>query len=100
MTFVIANACVDVKDQSCIEVCPVDCIYFDEEHDRICYIEPNECIDCGVCESACPVGAIFEESAVPKESVEFTEINALWFNDKSAARDKVDAFMDGNTAVT
>ena len=51
MTFVIASACIDVLDQSCIEVCPVDCIYAEGE-DRMCYIEPNECIDCGLCESA------------------------------------------------
>ena len=99
MTYVIANACVDVKDQSCIEVCPVDCIYLDDE-DRMCYIEPNECIDCGVCEPACPVGAIFEEAALPGESAPFTAINALWFSDKDAARAQVDAYMDGNTNVT
>jgi NAD-dependent dihydropyrimidine dehydrogenase PreA subunit len=99
MTFVIANACIDVMDKSCIEVCPVDCILV-EEDDRMCYIEPNDCIDCGVCEGACPVGAIFEEAAVPKESVEFTEINALWFEDKTAARARVDAFMEGNTSIT
>ena len=64
MTFVIASACIDVLDQSCIEVCPVDCIYAEDE-DRMCYIEPNECIDCGLCESACPVGAIFDEPEVP-----------------------------------
>ena len=99
MTFVIANACIDVMDQSCIEVCPVDCILV-EEDDRMCFIEPNECIDCGVCEDACPVGAIFEATALPKESVEFTEINAIWFEDKTAARTRVDAFMEGNTSIT
>ncbi len=40
MTFVITSACIDVKDKSCIEVCPVDCIYVDDE-DRMCYIEPD-----------------------------------------------------------
>ena len=101
MTYVIANACEDVMDQSCIEVCPVDCIYIDvDDGDRMCYIEPKECIDCGVCEPACPVGAIFEEAAVPRESQPFTEINSLWFEDREAARSKVDAFMEGNTAVT
>ena len=99
MTFVIANACVDVKDQSCIEVCPVDCIYI-EEDDRMCYIEPNDCIDCAVCESACPVGAIFEGTAVPKESEAFTDINALWFTDKEAARAQVDAFMENGSSIT
>ena len=99
MAFVISDACIDVMDQSCIEVCPVDCILVDQG-DRMCYIEPNVCIDCGVCEGACPVGAIFEEAAVPKESAEFTEINALWFEDKSAARARVDAFKEGNTSIT
>lgn len=90
MTFVITSACVDVLDQSCIEVCPVDCIYF-EDVDRMCYVEPDECIDCAVCEAACPVGAIFKDTEVPNEAEEFTAINELWFKDKDAARQKVDA---------
>ena len=94
MTFVITNACIDVMDQSCIEVCPVDCIYR-EDGDRMCYVEPNECIDCGVCELACPVGAIFDGSAVPGESDAFTAINALWFKDRTAARAKVNTFTEG-----
>jgi NAD-dependent dihydropyrimidine dehydrogenase PreA subunit len=90
MTFVITSACVDVLDQSCIEVCPVDCIYF-EDADRMCYVEPDECIDCAVCEAACPVAAIYKDTEVPKEAAEFTAINELWFKDKEAARQKVDA---------
>lgn len=101
MTYVIASACVDVLDQSCIEVCPVDCIYVEaDEGDRMCYIEPNECIDCGVCEPACPVGAIFEEASVPQEAAGFTEINALWFRDREAARARVEAFMENGTSIT
>ena len=69
MTYVITEACIDVKDQSCIEVCPVDCIYFEEE-DRICYVEPEECIDCGVCESACPVQAIFPAEELARNSIQ------------------------------
>ncbi len=90
MTYVITEACIDVKDKSCIEVCPVDCIYSDDE-DRICYVEPNACIDCGICEQACPVQAIFPEEALARESIPFIEINSLWFADKAAARAKVDA---------
>lgn len=99
MTYVIASACIDVMDKSCIEVCPVDCILVEDE-DRMCYIEPNDCIDCGVCEPACPVGAIFADKELPSEAVAFTEINALWFSDKDAARAKVDAVADGGLSIT
>ena len=99
MTFVITSACIDVKDQSCIEVCPVDCIFV-EPDDRMCYIHPDECIDCAVCESACPVGAIFKDEEVPRESTQFTKINQLWFEDKDACRIEVQIFADNNTSIT
>ena len=67
MTYIITTPCGDVQDQSCVEVCPVDCIYFDEGEDRMLYIQPDECIDCGACEPACPVTAIFAEDDVPAE---------------------------------
>ncbi len=92
MTYVITSACIDVKDQSCVEVCPVDCIHFDENADTMLYINPDECIDCGACEPACPVSAIFAEADVPESEQEFTRINALWFEDAEAARRGVEAF--------
>ena len=46
MTYIIAQPCVDLKDASCVEVCPVDCIYEDDDQ---YYIHPDECIDCGAC---------------------------------------------------
>ena len=94
MAFVITAACIDVMDKSCIEVCPVDCI-FAEDEDRMCFIEPNDCIDCDACEAACPVQAIYPEARLPSDLAEFTAINALWFEDKEAARTKV-----GNAADT
>ena len=54
MTYVITDACVDIRDRSCMEECPVDCIY---EGDRKMYINPVECIDCGACEQVCPTSA-------------------------------------------
>ena len=76
MTYVIAEPCVDVKDQACVEECPVDCIY---EGDRTLYIHPVECIDCAACEPACPVEAIFYEDDLPEEWAEFKPINAEYF---------------------
>ena len=89
MTYVIAEPCVDVIDQACVDVCPVDCIHFDEGVDRKLYIDPDECIDCGACEPECPVEAIFAEEDVPEEWKGYTEIDVLWFKDKDAARAKV-----------
>jgi ferredoxin len=89
MTYVITSPCIDTTDQSCVDVCPVDCIHFEEGVDKILYVDPDECIDCGACEPACPVSAIYAEDDVPEEESAFTEINALWFSDKDAARAKV-----------
>jgi len=99
MTFVITSACIDVKDSSCIEVCPVDCIY-QEDDDRMCFVHPTECIDCAACESACPVGAIFLDKNVPKEAGHFTALNALYFQDKAAARAEVDRLASSGPSVT
>jgi len=91
MAYVITEPCIDTIDKSCVEVCPVDCIHFEEGVDRMEYISPDECIDCGACEPACPVTAIFAEDDVPAEQSPFIEINALWYNDPDAAREKVTA---------
>ncbi len=89
MTYVITEPCIDVMDKSCVEVCPVDCIHQDEGDDRMLYIDPDECIDCGACEPACPVTAIFTEDDVPDNWKEYTALNAQWYKDKAAVRSKV-----------
>ena len=84
MTYVICEPCIDVKDSGCVDVCPVDCIHplpdADEfgENNQL-FIDPEECIDCGVCEPECPVEAIFMEEDVPEEWEEFIDINAEYF---------------------
>ena len=84
MTYVISEPCIDVKDKSCIEECPVDCIY---EGDRMLYIHPDECVDCGACEPVCPVEAIFYEDDVPAQWKDFTAANAAFFTEgEDAAR--------------
>ena len=89
MTYVIIDTCIDVKDRSCVDVCPVDCIHDDGDDDLKLYIDPEECIDCGACEPACPVTAIFAEDDVPDDQKAYTAIDALWFKDKAGARAKV-----------
>jgi NAD-dependent dihydropyrimidine dehydrogenase PreA subunit len=91
MTYTITQPCIDTLDQSCVDVCPVDCIHFEEGVDRMLYIDPDECIDCGACEPACPVSAIFAEDDVPEDQALFKEINVLWYKDKAGARAKVPA---------
>ena len=91
MAFVIAETCIDVKDGVCTQVCPVDCIHFEEGEDRMLYIDPDECIDCGACEPACPVNAIYAEDDLPDDQSAFAEINVLWYQDASSAREKVPA---------
>lgn len=78
MTYTIAQPCVDVMDRACVEECPVDCIY---EGKRSLYIHPDECVDCGACEPACPVEAIFYEDDVPDEWIEYNDANAAFFDD-------------------
>ena len=89
MSYTITSPCIDTMDQSCVDVCPVDCIHYEEGVDKILYIDPDECIDCGACEPACPVSAIYAEDDVPEEEEMYKEINVLWFQDKDAARAKV-----------
>jgi NAD-dependent dihydropyrimidine dehydrogenase PreA subunit len=84
MPYVIAAACIDVTDKSCIEECPVDCIY---EGARKLYINPAECIDCGACEPACPVGAISQDRRVPDGQDEFVADNARFFTGILPGRD-------------
>ena len=78
MTYVIALPCVDVKDRGCIDECPVDCIY---EGDRMLYIHPDECVDCGACEPVCPVEAIYYEDDVPEEWSQYYTANVEFFKD-------------------
>jgi NAD-dependent dihydropyrimidine dehydrogenase PreA subunit len=69
---------VGVKDASCVEVCPVDCIHTDDAVEQY-FIDPEECIDCAACVELCPVEAIYADDQVPPEWERFLEINAAYF---------------------
>jgi len=85
MPYVIAEPCIDVMDRSCLEECPVDCIY---EGERKLYIHPDECIDCGACEPACPVEAIAEDRKIPDDQQHFIADNAAFFTQILPGRDE------------
>ncbi len=90
MTWVITSLCRDCLDMSCVEVCPVDCIveYKGEGGDwpSQLFIDPEECINCGVCEPECPWEAIFEDAEVPRVFEEDTALNAKTLDCKDEFR--------------
>ena len=73
MTFVVTENCIKCKYQDCVEVCPVDCFY---EGPNFLVINPDECIDCALCEPECPANAIFSEDELPEGQELFIELNA------------------------
>ena len=84
MPYVIAAPCIDIMDKSCMEECPVDCIY---EGERKLYINPKECIDCGACEPVCPVEAISQDRRVADEHTEHVDDNRRFFVETLPGRD-------------
>jgi ferredoxin len=84
MAYVITEPCAAVKDKACVAVCPCDCIregqveYEGKTYDQL-FINPDDCIDCGLCESECPVSAIFLDIDVPTKWRDYIAINAERF---------------------
>lgn len=72
MSFVVTDNCILCKYTDCVEVCPVDCFY---EGENFLVINPDECIDCALCEPECPAGAIFSEDELPEGQEVFVQIN-------------------------
>ncbi len=73
MAFIVSDPCIKCKLTDCVEVCPVDCFY---EGPNMLVIDPDECIDCALCEPECPLDAIFSEDELPEDQIEFIELNA------------------------
>ena len=94
MSFIIGKKCISTCDTACVDVCPVDCIHgpfkadesgaetkssgFDAKN-KMLYINPEECIDCGACEPECPVDAIFSQQDVPSDWNRFIRLNYEFF---------------------
>jgi len=79
MTYIVTENCIKCKYQDCGDVCPVDCFY---EGENMLVIQPDECIDCGVCEPECPAEAILPdtEPGLEKWLTINTKYSALWPN--------------------
>jgi ferredoxin len=73
MAFVVTENCIRCKYMDCVEVCPVDCFH---EGPNFLVIDPDECIDCTLCEPECPANAIKSEEELPADQVQFKAINA------------------------
>ena len=73
MTFVVTEQCIKCKYTDCVEVCPVDCFH---EGPNFLVIDPDECIDCTLCEPECPVEAILSEDDLPEDQQHYLELNA------------------------
>lgn len=72
MSFVVTDNCVRCKYTDCVDVCPVDCFY---EGPNFLVINPDECIDCALCEPECPANAIFSEDEIPEGQEAYIAIN-------------------------
>jgi ferredoxin len=88
MAFVITQPCIGVKDTACVSICPCDCIHPTKDEEdfakvEMLFIDPDVCIDCGLCVDECPVHAIFADDDLPAEWAEFIERNAAYYRKRS-----------------
>lgn len=93
MTFVVGDNCVRCKYTDCVEVCPVDCFH---EGPNFLVIDPDECIDCTLCEPECPAEAIFAEDDLPAGQEHYLELNAELAKQWPVLSEKKDALPDAD----
>lgn len=94
MPFIVTESCIKCKYTDCVEVCPVDCFH---EGPNMLVIDPDECIDCTLCEPECPVEAIMADEDVPEEMHDFIELNAELSKNWPVINEMKDAPEDADT---
>ncbi len=72
MTYIVLEDCINCKHTDCVEVCPVDCFH---EGPNYLVIDPEECIDCSLCEPECPIDAIVAEDDLPADQEKYLALN-------------------------
>jgi ferredoxin len=93
MAYVVTEACIKCKYTDCVEVCPVDCFY---EGENMLVINPDECIDCGVCEPECPAEAIIPDT---EDGIDqWVELNAKYSKEWPNLTEKKEALPDADDA--
>ena len=93
MTYVVTDNCIKCKYTDCVDVCPVDCFH---EGPNFLVIDPDECIDCSLCEPECPANAIFAEDDVPDDQQDFIALNAELTREWPVLAEKKDAPEDAD----
>ncbi len=97
MAHVVAEPCIKCKYTDCVDVCPVECFH---EGVNFLVIDPDTCIDCGLCVPECPTEAIFPEEDLPEKWADYTEINEKLYeawpviSEKKDALDEADEFKE------
>ena len=94
MTFVVTESCIKCKYTDCVEVCPVDCFHVGP---LSVAIDPEECIDCALCESECPVKAIYSEDELPDDQKAFLAWNREWSQEWPVITKKQDPMPEAET---
>ncbi|MAE65163.1 MAG: ferredoxin [Phycisphaeraceae bacterium] len=105
MAHVITSACEGCKHIACVSVCPMDCIHptSDEEgfeSAKQLYVNPDTCIDCGLCEAECPVKAIFQEEDLPPDMAHFAQVNSAWFAGEGSEPEEAPPLQGGVGGVS
>ena len=91
MTYTVNDKCITYKHTACVEVCPVDCFY---EGENMLVINPDECIDCGVCEPECPEDAILPDT--DETGQQWVDFNRKWSAEWPVLTEKKDSLDPDN----